>query len=172
MWPAPPRRASLQSPGNRLVIIVPADSTLKIQAPADLATDAVATTWPSATRQSVPAGKYAKQALEKLGIWEKLRPKVAAGTESATALAYVETGAAEAGIVYATDAAVSTKVKMVAEIPENLTGPVQYPLLLLKHAKGREAAESFYRYLASPEAAAVFEKHGFVVLRPRAGSNP
>ena len=66
--------------------------------------------------ESVPAGKYAKQALVKLGLWEKLKPKVAAAEDVRGALAYVETGAAEAGIVYATDAAISKKVKVAAEI--------------------------------------------------------
>jgi molybdate transport system substrate-binding protein len=80
------------------------------------------------------------------------------------ALAFVETGAAEAGIVYATDAAISKKVKVACRIAENLTGPVQYPMVLLKHAQGNDDAESFYRYLGSPEAAKVFEKQGFLVL--------
>ena len=53
---------------------------------------------------------------------------------------------------------------MAAEIPEKLTGPVRYPLLLLKHGEGSAAARSFYRYLSSPAAAKVFQKYGFTVL--------
>ena len=73
--------------------------------------------------QSVPAGKYAKQAPEKLGLWEQLRAKVAAAGDVRGALTYVETGAAEAGIVYATDAAISKKVKVAMTIPLELSGP-------------------------------------------------
>ena len=121
---------------------------------------------------SVPAGKYARQALEKLGLWDKLKPKVVAAADVRQALVYVETGAADAGIVYATDAAMSGKVKVAADIPEKLTGSVRYPLVLLKHGEGREAAEAFYRYLASPDAATVFVKHGFVVLSSKRGPQP
>ncbi len=149
--------------GNRLVIIVPAESTLKLRTPRDLAAETVkhlAVGDPA----SVPVGKYAKRAMEKLGLWDQLKSKIVAGADVRQALAYVETGAAEAGIVYATDAAISRKVKAACDISEKLTGPVRYPLVLLTHGAGREAAESFYRYLASPEAAKVFEKHGFFVL--------
>ena len=117
--------------GNRLVIVVPSDSKLKLAKPEDLVSDEVqhlALGDPDA----VPAGKYAKQALTKLGIWEKLKGKVAPAEDVRHALTYVETGAAEAGIVYATDAAVSKKVRVAVEIPANLTEPVRYPLLLLE----------------------------------------
>ncbi len=155
------RRSNLL--GNRLVIIVPADSLLKIQSPADLAADSV-THLAVGDPAAVPIGKYAKQALQKLGLWDKLKGKVVAGSDVRHALAFVETGAAEAGIVYVTDAAISKKVKVAYTIAEDLTGSVRYPLVLLKHAQGNDAAESFYRYLRSPEAARVFEKHDFVVL--------
>ena len=157
--------------GNRLVIIVPADSTLVIHNPRELAAETVkhlAVGDPA----SVPIGKYAKRALEKLAIWDKLKGRIVAGADVRQALAYVETGAAEAGIVYTTDAAISTKVKVACDIPEKLTGPVRYPLMLLKHGAGRRAAESFYRYLASPEAAKVFEKYGFVVLPGKTDAKP
>ena len=75
----------------------------------------------------------------------------------------METGAAEAGIVYATDAAVSKKVKVAAEIPEKLTGPIRYPVVLLKHGRRARRPESFYRYLSSPAAAKIFQKYGFTV---------
>ena len=155
--------------GNRLVIVVPADSKLKLAQPADLASDDVkhlALGDPDA----VPAGRYAKQALSKLGIWEKVRGKVAAAEDVRHALAYVETGAAEAGIVYATDAAVSKKVRVALEIPANLTEAVHYPVLLLKRAADNKAAESFYDYLGSPEATRVFEQFGFEVLASVGGA--
>jgi molybdate transport system substrate-binding protein len=152
--------------GNRLVIIVPADSQLDLQKPEDLLGKAVGHL-ALADHTAVPAGIYAKQALTKLGLWEQLRGKVVAGADVRQALVYVETGAAEAGVVYATDAAVSTAVKVVAEIPPELTEPIRYPIVLLKQgqgeAEGEAEAESFYRYLNSPKAADVFRKYGFVV---------
>jgi molybdate transport system substrate-binding protein len=157
----PARRRNLL--GNRLVIIVPANSTIKLSKPEDLATvdlKHLALGDPEA----VPAGRYAKQALTKLGLWEKLKGKVAAAEDVRHALNYVETGAAEAGIVYATDAAISQKVKVAAQIPADLTDPVRYPVLLLKRGAANKPAEAFYEYLGSPEAAKVFQKFGFAVL--------
>lgn len=155
--------------GNRLVLIVPKDSTLTLRRPADLLTagvDHLALGDPD----SVPAGQYAKQAFKKLGLWDQLRAKVAAAEDVRHALAFVETGAAAAGVVYATDAAISKKVRVAFEIPESLTGPVRYPLVLLQSARNSDAAKSFYRYLASRDAASVFRKHGFTIL-PDASNN-
>lgn len=149
--------------GNRLVIVVPADSKASIKRPEDLRAAGIEHL-ALGEPDSVPAGRYAKQALTKLGLWTQLQAKVVPAMDVRQALAYVETGAAEAGIVYATDAAISKKVKVVAEIPETLTEPIRYPIVLLKHGEGNATAESFYRYLASPEAEEVFRKHGFTVL--------
>ena len=154
--------------GNRLVVVVPSDSLLEIRRPADLAAVKIAVKIDRLALgdpDSVPAGAYAKKALVKLGLWDKLKTKVAAAGDVRQALAYVETGAAAAGIVYATDAAVSKKVRVACEIPEDLTGPVRYPFVLLKHGAESAAANAFYRFLLSPEAAAVYRKHGFTVLR-------
>ncbi len=149
--------------GNRLAIIVPAGSGASVTRPEDLlAADVehLALGEPD----SVPAGRYAKQALTRLGLWDRLQAKVVPAEDVRHALAYVESGAAEAGIVYATDAAVSKKVRVAAELPENLTEPIRYPLALLKHGEHNAAAESFYRYLFSAEATEIFRKHGFTVL--------
>lgn len=149
--------------GNRLVIIVPDDSKLKIAKPEDLASATISHI-AMGEPESVPAGKYAKQALIKLNLWEKLKPKVASAEDVRNALTYVETGAAEAGIVYATDAAISKNVKVAAEIPEKLTGPIRYPIVLLKHGKDTPAAVSFYKFLQSPKSLKVFQKYGFTTL--------
>ena len=146
--------------GNRLVIVVPVDSNIEVRKPEDLRAAGIEHL-ALGEPQSVPAGIYAKQALTKLGLWDQLQAKVVSAEDVRHALAYVETGSAEAGIVYATDAAISKKVKVVAEIPEKLTGAVRYPLVLLKHGAGREAAQAFFRYLTSPAVAKVFEKYGF-----------
>lgn len=154
--------------GNRLVIVVPADSQLKLAKIEDLTADDVkhlALGDPAA----VPAGRYAKQALTKLNLWDKLKGKVVPAEDVRHALTYVETGAAEAGIVYATDAAISKRAKVAVEIPADLTDPVRYPLLLLKHAEGSKVAAALYDYLGSPDATAVFQKYGFVILANTAG---
>jgi molybdate transport system substrate-binding protein len=149
--------------GNRLVIVVPAESKTDVTKPEDLLAAGIEHL-ALGEPQSVPAGRYARQALTKLGLWERLKDKVVSAEDVRHALAYVETGSAEAGIVYATDAAISEKIKVAVELPEQLTGPIRYPMVLLKHGEGNMAAESFYRYLSSAEAARVFRKHGFTVL--------
>jgi molybdate transport system substrate-binding protein len=149
--------------GNRLVIVVPDDSKLSVTKAEDLAASQIVHI-AMGEPKSVPAGKYARIALEKLGLWEKVKSKVAAADDVRNALTYVETGAAEAGIVYATDAAISRKVRAAAEIPESLTGPVRYPVVLLKREKDAAAAESFYKFLSSPESLKVFRKYGFSIL--------
>ena len=148
--------------GNRLVIIVPNDSKLDIKKPEDLivkSVEHIAIGEPD----SVPAGKYAKQALVKLELWEKLKDKFVPAQDVRQALTFVETGAAEAGIVYATDAAISKKVKVALEIPENLTGPIRYPIVLLTQGKGKPEAELLFRYLNSPETVKIFKKYGFII---------
>lgn len=150
--------------GNRLVIIVPDDSKLNVTKPEDLTSSQIIHI-AMGEPKSVPAGMYAKRAFEKLGLWDELKPKVAVADDVRIALAYVETGAAEAGIVYATDAAISKKVRIVAKISERLTGPVCYPIVLFRHEKGpTTAAISFYKYLGSTESINVFRKFGFHIL--------
>ncbi len=148
--------------GNRLVIVVPSDSKIDVKGLDDLLSADVKHLALGET-ESVPAGVYARQAFTKLGLWDQIKGKVVSATDVRQALTYVETGSAEAGIVYATDAAISKKVKLAAEIPETLTGPVRYPLVLLKHGEPSAAAETFYRYLISPPALKVFQKYGFTV---------
>jgi molybdate transport system substrate-binding protein len=151
--------------GNSLVLVVPRQSKLAVGKLEDLLqakVEHVAVGDPEA----VPAGIYAKKALVKRGLWDRLKSKLVAADDVQHALAFVETGSAEAGFVYATDAAASTRVKVAAVIPPALTGPVAYPLLLLKKGAASPDAASFYRYLGSAAAAEVFRKHGFEVLPP------
>jgi molybdate transport system substrate-binding protein len=157
------QRASLLQ--NRLVLVVPLDGT-RLTRLADLADPRIAHV-AMGDPQGVPAGKYARQALVKLGLWDRLREKVVAAEDVRQALIYVETGAAEAGFVYSTDAAASRKVRVAVEVPETLTGPIRYAVVLLRH--GGAAGREFYRYLQAPAAAKVFEKHGFRVTPAAAG---
>jgi molybdate transport system substrate-binding protein len=156
--------------GNRLVIVVASDSRLEVKKAEDLLSGEVKHL-ALADPDVVPAGKYAKQALTKLGLWDKVKAKVASADDVRHALTYVETGAAEAGIVYATDAAISKKVKVAAEISEELSGKIRYPLVLLKHGKDTPAAESFYKFLSSPPSLKVFRKYGFTTLAESESAN-
>jgi molybdate transport system substrate-binding protein len=149
--------------GNRLVVVVPVDSQLKIARPEDLL-DARVEHVALGETESVPAGRYAKQALVKLNLWDRLAAKVVAGEDVRQTLAHVETANAEAGIVYATDAAISKKVKVACEISEKLSDPIRYPVVLLKHAQDHSAAKTFYDYLGGDKAVKIFEKYGFTVL--------
>jgi molybdate transport system substrate-binding protein len=151
--------------GNQLVIVVPADSQLDIKTPADLASASVRRL-ALADVNAVPAGVYARQALEKLKLWDAMRVKVTGAADVRQALQFVETGAAQAGIVYATDAASSKQVRVAGRIDPKLSDPIRYPLVLLKHGSNNRAAVALYGYLASPAAAAVFRKHGFSVQSP------
>jgi molybdate transport system substrate-binding protein len=151
--------------GNQLVAVVRADAAISIAKPADLLESEVGHI-AMAEPDSVPAGIYAKQALRKLGLWEKLQDKVVPGDDVRHALAMVETGAVEVGIVYATDAAVSQKVTLAFPFDAELTEPIVYPLALLKQGVANSDAREFYYFLQSSSAATVFRQSGFRVLPP------
>jgi molybdate transport system substrate-binding protein len=149
--------------GNSIVIIVPADSSLSADSAQILLSPeikSIATGDPSA----VPVGKYAREALEKLGLWDKIKNKIASAQDVRSALAFVETRAAEAGIVYSTDAAISSKVKVIFTFPQNATAkPITYPAMTLKKAVNRENADLFFNYLKSDIAMGIFKRYGFLV---------
>ena len=111
----------------------------------------------------VPVGIYAKQALERLGWWKPLQPRIVGTDDVRTALAFVERGECGAGIVYASDARISRKVDVLATFPAHTHAPIMYPFALVKNA--RPEAVAFLRYLRTPQATAVFRRHGFSVLK-------
>lgn len=154
--------------GNQLVAIVPADATWRIGKPDDLANDEIEHI-AIGDPDSVPAGIYAKQALTKLDLWDKLHDRMAQATDVRHALAMVEEGAAEAGIVYSTDAAVSNKVKVAFPFDRELSEPILYPLVLTKRGVENAAARELYHFLQSSSAATVFRQSGFRVQQ-KAGS--
>jgi molybdate transport system substrate-binding protein len=110
----------------------------------------------------VPAGKYARAALEKLGIWKNIEGKIARTNDVRAALALVERAECPLGIVYATDAASSQKVKVVGVFPADSYPPVVYPAAIVKD-KATPLTQRFFGFLKSPTAKPIFEKHGFVV---------
>lgn len=148
--------------GNQLVAIEPADASWHIGTPKELLKDEI-THLAIGDPDSVPAGIYAKQALLKLDLWDALAEKIVAGSDVRHALTMVETGAAEAGIVYSTDAAISNKVKTAFPFDRELTEPIIYPLVLTKQGAKNSAAREFYHFLQSSSAATVFRQSGFRV---------
>lgn len=148
---------------NRLVVVVPAGSDARFGALADLPGDAVRRL--AVAAGPVPAGRYARQALRKSGVWEWAAGRLLEGGDVRATLGYVENGEADAGLVYATDARASAKVRVACEVPEGLHGPIVYPLVVLGRDPPNPAADRFADYLAGGDAARVFADAGFRPLR-------
>jgi molybdate transport system substrate-binding protein len=110
---------------------------------------------------SVPAGKYGKAALEKLEVWPSVAEKVARGENVRAALNFVSRGEAPFGIVYRTDAAADKKVRIIGAFPADSHPAIIYPAALLAGGKS-PTAERYFAFLKSSEAAAIFQKYGFV----------
>ena len=151
--------------GNKLVLIAPKDSKINnvtIAPGFDLAGLAGDGRIAVGDVRAVPAGLYAKAALEKLGIWAAVEPKLAMAENVRAALVLVARGEAPLGIVYETDAKVEKGVKIVGVFPEDSHPPIIYPVALTKDAK--PGAAQYLAYLRTAEAKAVFERYGFSFL--------
>ncbi len=148
---------------NSLVIIVSADSSIRINAPDDLARADVHRI-ALADPKAVPAGVYAKEYLQRKNLWRSVEAKVVPTANVRGALAAVESGDIEAAIVYKTDAAISKKVKVALEILAADGPKITYPMAELKGAPDHKAARRFMQFLQSPKAGHVFTEFGFVVL--------
>jgi molybdate transport system substrate-binding protein len=151
--------------GNQLVLIAPKDSSL---------TATIAAGFPIASligeghlamadTQSVPAGKYGKGALEKLGVWEGVKDKIAQAENVRAALQLVSRGEAPLGIVYATDAKADLNVKVLDTFPENTHAPILYPIAITAPSTNKDAP-TFLAYLKSSAAQGVLGAQGFKVL--------
>lgn len=116
------------------------------------------------TPESVPAGKYAQEALTNLKLWDLIKPKFVLAQDVTQVLTYVETGNVDAGIVYRSDALGSTKVKVVAVVPASSYKSIVYPAAVIAATKNKQAAEDFLKYLQSSYAQQVFAKYGFKTL--------
>ncbi|HBB33778.1 MAG TPA: molybdate ABC transporter substrate-binding protein [Cyanobacteria bacterium UBA8803] len=110
---------------------------------------------------SVPAGQYGKEVFTSLKMSKSLESKFVFAKDVRQVLSYVETGNVDAGIVYATDAKASDKVKVVATAPANSHSPIIYPIAVLKDSKNPDAAKGFVEFLGSDPAKAMFTKYGF-----------
>jgi molybdate transport system substrate-binding protein len=113
--------------------------------------------------RSVPAGQYAQQVLEKLKIWSEIKSKLVFANNVRQVLASVESGNADAGLVYITDAKISDKVKVVVTADEKYHSPIIYPLAVVKRSKNVDAAKEFSQFLSSNQANTVFKKYGFIL---------
>jgi len=148
---------------NSLVLIAPLGSPLRdFQELTDNSIHVIALGDPG----NVPAGQYGRQTLVALHLLDKLNTKIVLAKDVRQVLTYVETGNADAGLVYATDALTSTKVRVVVEAPETSNEPIIYPVAVVKGSHSEEAARKFIEYLASPSAQAIFKKHGFIIAAP------
>jgi molybdate transport system substrate-binding protein len=160
--------------GNALVLIAGKDSKLdnvqigqvEIGPGFDIAKLAGAGRIAVADTKAVPAGLYAKAALEKLGAWAAAEPKLAQAENVRATLAFVARGETPIGIVYATDAKVEPNVKIIGVFPESSHPPVTYPVAATTNAKGATlaGAEKYLHFLRTGAAKAIFEKYGFSYL--------
>ena len=149
---------------NKIVLIVPTGSDSKMDSfekIGDAASIALG------DPESVPAGQYTKEALTNLNVWDSIQDKVSFGTNVTEVLNQVAAASADAGIVYATDAASKAdQVTVVAEAPEgSLEKKVIYPVAVVKATAHEDAAKAFVDFLQTPEAIAVFESYGFVAAK-------
>jgi molybdate transport system substrate-binding protein len=152
--------------GNRIVLITPKEHDPRFEEASiaevieSLGNNKLAMGDPT----HVPAGIYAKQALASLGLWEQVEAKLAPTRDVRAALVLVERGESPLGIVYATDAAISKKVKVIHSFPSDSHPPIVYPVALVA---GRETptAKKFLSFLRSPKAGEIFVRYGFAVLK-------
>ncbi len=144
---------------NSLVLVVPKNSSgiTSFRQLTDSKVKKIAVGEP----RSVPAGQYAEEVFKNLGILDQVKPKFVLGNNVRQVLSFVESGNADAGVVYTTDAKASKQVKEVATAAGNLHSPIVYPVAVLKSSKNVSAAKEYVQFLSSNGARSVFQKYGF-----------
>jgi len=149
---------------NNVVLIVPKNSTWNINSFSDLAT-ATNKTLALGAPASVPAGAYAQEAFELLGIWDAVQTatKIVQFSDVTQVLTAVATGNADAGVVYSTDALSNSNVKVIAQAPNEINAKIVYPAAIIKGCNNVETAQEYIDFLFSNEARAIFEDYGFVI---------
>jgi molybdate transport system substrate-binding protein len=145
---------------NELVLIAPLDSTLQI--------DSFQKVTPENVKQlaigepeSVPAGRYTKETFEKLGTWDKMKDHLVLGKDVRQVLTYVESGNVDAGVVYASDAKISKKVKVLATAESQWHKPITYPGAVISNTGHVKEAQQFLEYLTSEKGKEILKKYGF-----------
>jgi molybdate transport system substrate-binding protein len=149
---------------NTLVLIVPSNSALELTDFNQLTQSTVQKISIGEPR-SVPAGQYAEELFRNLKILESLRSKLVYGNSVRNVLSQVESGNADAGIVYGTDAKISSKVKQVLVAPGSLHSPIVYPIAVVKTSRHSQVARIYAQFLESEQAQAILKEYGF-------GTNP
>jgi molybdate transport system substrate-binding protein len=147
---------------NRLVLIVPRNSRLNLTGFRQLTSNSVRRIAVGEFR-SVPVGQYAEELLRNLGILSQVQSKLVYANNVRGVLAAVESGNADAGIVYTTDARISNRVRQVATAPETLHSPIIYPIAVLNRSRNPQAARAYIQFLSTRQARAVFQRFGFGV---------
>ncbi|NES86285.1 MAG: molybdate ABC transporter substrate-binding protein [Moorea sp. SIO2B7] len=147
---------------NKIVLIAPQDrvgvSTIKELTSKQVSKIAIG------EPESVPAGKYSKEFLTSFNLYKTLKNKFVFAKNVRQVLAYVETGNVDAGFVYATDAKLSDKVKVIATVPEETHSPIIYTVAVLKNSKYHDIAQDFWQFIFSKSAKILFNKYGFTVI--------
>lgn len=149
---------------NTLELVVPRNSTLGIASFEQL-------TEPKVKRiaigepRSVPAGQYAQEVFKKQGIWQQLQSKFVYGNSVRNVLGTVESGNADAGVVYASDARITDRVKQVATASSQLHSPIVYPMAIVAASRNQLAARTYAKFLTSQQARDIFKKYGFGIAR-------
>ena len=159
----PPTRLAVA--GNRLVLVVPADSTgapVSFEALSEKRFKRISIGQPD----TVPAGKYAMQVLERLSLRDAVRERLIYGANVRQVLSYVERGEVEAGIVYRTDARYAENVRVVAAADESWHEPIRYPAAIVSASKNRQPAQRFLTFLGGNEAQQILSRHGFTSPAP------
>ena len=147
---------------NQLVLIVPADRGMSLKDFRQL-TDSEIKRIAMGEPKGVPVGQYTEEVLTNLGILENVKAKAVYGLDVRQVLAWVETGEVDCGVVYATDAAASDKVKIVAKAPADSHKPIVYPAAILKDSRQQDVASDFLAFCMSEKGKALLEKYGFEV---------
>lgn len=149
---------------NSLVLVVPRNSRLGLTSFRQLTNSNVKKISVGEPR-SVPAGQYAQEVFNNLGLLAQLRPKFVYGNSVRNVLGTVESGNADAGIVYATDAKISDNVRQVATVPSKLHSPLVYPMAVIAASRKQQAARTYAQFLISQQAQNIFKKYGFGIAQ-------
>ncbi|MDQ0216060.1 molybdate transport system substrate-binding protein [Oikeobacillus pervagus] len=146
--------------GNKLVLISPKDSEPNITSFQELKSN----DWKQLSigePESVPAGQYSKDTLESINLWNHVKDKIIFAKDVRQVLTYVESGNADLGIVYSSDALMSDKVQVLAEAEEKWHDPIVYPAAVVKASKHQDEAKQFVEFLSSEKAQSILKKYGF-----------
>ena len=151
--------------GGELVLIVAREKRALIKGFADLSRGA--SSFSIGQPETVPVGKYAKETLQSMKLWEKLANRIVFAKDTRQVLTYVDSGNVDAGLVYRSDAVALQGAVIVAVAPKNSHSPIVYPMAAIIPGKNLEATRKFMDFLKSPEAARIFTKYSFVPLQKK-----